>query len=74
MVWKRTRPLALRLSGHWARHLRDGRARAAWKAYFNDVYNNSPILKEFLEAHSSWYGPRLREERGIKGSRTSHPG
>ena len=52
---------------HVAEHLdrMSGPAAEAWKAYFRDIYESSPVLKEYLQTHSSWYGPVLRELLGI---------
>jgi hypothetical protein len=36
------------------------REQLAWKAYFTDSFNNSPVLREHLETHKSWYGPKFR--------------
>ena len=47
---------------HVAAHLKlmERAAAEAWTAYFKGIYGKSPILKEYLSAHASWYGPALR--------------
>lgn len=33
----------------------------AWKAYFRDMFDKSPMLRDYLREHVEWYGPKLRE-------------
>lgn len=41
---------------HMPRHTRN-----AWQAYFDFIYDNSPVFRRHLAEHASWYGPRFRE-------------
>lgn len=41
-----------------------GHTREAWQAYFDFVYEKSPVFVEHLDEHHSWYGPRFREYFG----------
>ena len=38
--------------------------RKAWQAYFDFIYENSPVFVEHLDKHHTWYGPRFREYFG----------
>jgi len=40
--------------------------REAWRAYFDFIYENSPVFVEHLEEHHSWYGSRFQEYFGYR--------
>lgn len=68
----RARAIAVALAGamdHAATHFErmDGPTQAAWKAYFADIYRNSPVFREHLATHRTWYGPGFPEYFHIDG-------
>jgi hypothetical protein len=32
----------------------------AWRSYFTDIIGTSPVLKQHIDAHIAWYGPKLQ--------------
>jgi len=74
--YQRAHAIAVALVGaldHVAAHLdeMDVPVRNAWKQYFTDVYDNSPVVRDHLQAHWQWYGPKLCEHYNL-GPRASH--
>jgi hypothetical protein len=68
--YERAHAIAVALVGaldHVAAHFdeMDEATRDAWKQYFNDLYDNSPVVQEHLRTYSRWYGPKLREHYGL---------
>lgn len=43
----------------------DDAGKAAWERYFAYVFQNSPVLRGFLEEHKGWYGGQFQEH--VKG-------
>jgi hypothetical protein len=43
----------------------DDAGKAAWERYFAYVFQNSPVLRDFLEEHKDWYGRQFQEH--VKG-------
>jgi hypothetical protein len=45
----------------------DDAGKAVWVRYFAYVFQNSPVLRDFLEEHKDWYGGHSRStSRGSK--------
>jgi hypothetical protein len=44
---------------HIAANLDRVEHEATWREYFKGVYDKSPVLRDYLDAHKTWYGPKL---------------